>query len=192
MAPTTAHESTDGLINRGKPISYPRFATYRSAFRSLASFRIHSTIGRTDVAWQDGFSLGVILVASILVLNAVTTLYATIRFSIDNGLGTLYRGPCWEVKRMGFDIHILINVVGTLLLGTSNYFMQRLTCPTREEIDARHRDKRWLEIGILSLRNLRAIDKSRVWLWFFLGLSSFPIHLMYISCFLLLALGLRV
>jgi hypothetical protein len=65
-----------------------------------------------------------------------------------------------------------------LLLGISNYAMQCLTSPTRKEVDAQHARRNWLEVGVLSIRNLRLIDRGRVWLWFFLGLSSFPIHLM--------------
>jgi hypothetical protein len=121
------------------------------------------------------------VVAGVLLLNAAVTLWATVAFSVEGGLGTLHRGECPTIERIGFGLHIVINVIGTLLLGTSNYTMQCLTSPTRQEVDVQHARRNWLEVGVLSMRNLRAIDKSRVWLWFFLGFSSFPIHLMCVA-----------
>lgn len=54
--------------------------------------------------------------------------------------------------------------------------MQRLVAPTRQEIDDAHAKKKWLDIGMPSLRNLSAIHKGRMWLWIVLGLSSVPLH----------------
>jgi hypothetical protein len=56
--------------------------------------------------------------------------------------------------------------------------MQCLTSPTRSEVDSQHANKRWLEIGVLSMRNLQTIDRRRVWLWLLLGASVLPVSLM--------------
>jgi hypothetical protein len=118
------------------------------------------------------------LVALILVLNAVVMFWATLAFPSVAGIGTLHVDTCAKVSRTGIIIHILINAIGTLLLGASNFCMQCLTSPTRADIDAQHARHRWLEVGILSLRNLRVLGRGRAWLWFLLGTSSFPIHLL--------------
>jgi hypothetical protein len=125
--------------------------------------------------------LALFLVAMILILNSAVTLWASATYVLDESIGTLYRGQCEKVSRIGEGIHVFINVIGTLLLGASNFTMQCLSSPTRTEIDRGHAKKQWLEIGVLSLRNLRFINRVRLWLWIGLALSSVPIHLMYNS-----------
>lgn len=61
--------------------------------------------------------------------------------------------------------------------------MQCLAAPTRKEIDRFHAQGKYLDIGVPSVRNLRAIPRSKVLLWWALGLSSIPLHLMYNSAF---------
>ena len=56
--------------------------------------------------------------------------------------------------------------------------MQCLTAPTRADIDRAHEKNAWLDIGILSLKNLHYIGYQRLTLWTVLGLSSIPLHLL--------------
>ena len=56
--------------------------------------------------------------------------------------------------------------------------MQRLCAPTRQELDKAHRDHFWLDIGIVSVRNLAKISKRRLAIWLLLALSSVPLHLL--------------
>ena len=128
-----------------------------------------------------GVQTALFVVAIVLMANAAITMWTSITLTVSDGIGTLHVGPCAEVKKTGLGLHILINFLGTLLLGASNLCMQCLSSPTRSEVDAQHAQKEWLVIGILSLRNLRKINRRRVWLWFFLGMTSFPIHLMSVT-----------
>ena len=75
----------------------------------------------------------------------------------------------------------MINVLSTALLGASNYTMQCLTSPTRDEIDVAHARHDWLDIGTPSLRHLRKVSWDRIGLWWLLALSSIPLHLLYNS-----------
>jgi hypothetical protein len=61
--------------------------------------------------------------------------------------------------------------------------VQCVSAPTRVEIDRFHQKGKYLDIGVPSVRNLRAIPWSKVALWWTLGLSSIPLHLMYNSAF---------
>ena len=61
--------------------------------------------------------------------------------------------------------------------------MQILSAPTKKEIDGAHVKNRWLDIGVPSLRNLKAVATRKVIIWWLLGLSSIPLHLMYNSVF---------
>lgn len=75
-------------------------------------------------------------------------------------------------------IHILINIVSTLLLGASNYCMQTVSAPMRQDVDNAHARGKWLDIGIPSVRNVLYIEKRRLVVWLCLGLSSLPLHFM--------------
>ncbi len=56
--------------------------------------------------------------------------------------------------------------------------MQRLSAPTRQEVDKAHGAGTWLDIGIPSVRNVRRISWERRNLWILLALSSLPLHLL--------------
>ena len=87
------------------------------------------------------------------------------------------------VEKYDTWIHLAINVVSTALLSGSNYCMQVLCAPNRKEVDDAHARKRYMDIGVPSLRNLTLIRKEKLLLWCLLGLSSLPLHLMYNSMF---------
>src|SRR4051812_17828327 len=89
---------------------------------------------------------------------------------------TAFTGDCDKVARMTTALHLLINILSTLLLGASNFCMQRLVSPTRREVDVCHGKKKWLDIGMPSVRNLFSISKGRTAIWFLLALSSAPLH----------------
>lgn len=78
-------------------------------------------------------------------------------------------------------LHLAINVLGTILLGASNYCMQCLSFPTRDEVNKAHSRGAWLDIGVPSVRNLRQISSKRLALWWLLAVSSIPLHFLYNS-----------
>lgn len=61
--------------------------------------------------------------------------------------------------------------------------MQCLGSPTREEVDKAHSKGRFLHLGVPSIHNIRGIGFSRKLLWLSLGLSAFPLHLVYVTIF---------
>ena len=50
--------------------------------------------------------------------------------------------------------------------------MQCLSSPTRDEIKKAHSKGVWLDIGVLSVRNLRRLSKARVTLWWLLVIKA--------------------
>lgn len=100
---------------------------------------------------------------------------------LKDGVGTIKKGDCRDIKKLELWLHLGINVLSTMLLGGSNYTMQCLTAPTREDINKGHRSRVSLDIGILSLKNLMRASKRKVILWGFLAVSSVPLHLLYNS-----------
>lgn len=137
-----------------------------------------STRSKSYTGWRAGAVTCTFTAAVVLIVNTVLTIWATYTFHMQDGIGTLLEGSCSTVRTWGLWLHLTINALSTLLLGASNYCMQYLTSPTREEIDKAHARRVWLDIGVQSVRNPRYISSIRMILWCLLGLSSVPLHLM--------------
>jgi hypothetical protein len=95
-----------------------------------------------------------------------------------NGIADLITGPAQSISRWSTAAHLFINIASTMLLGASNYTMQVLGSPTRSDIDKAHVSGKWLDVGVLSTRNLWRIPWRRTTLWFLLASSSIPLHLL--------------
>lgn len=131
--------------------------------------------------WKVGVTTWAALAIVVCLLNIAALIWATVVHDSRGPIAPLYKGSCSTVSQMSLWMHLLINILSTLLLSGSNYTMQVLVCPTRTEVDKAHANASWLDIGIPSLRNLRAISRVRIVMWGIIGLSSFPLHLLYNS-----------
>ncbi|KAF2446815.1 hypothetical protein P171DRAFT_409004 [Karstenula rhodostoma CBS 690.94] len=118
----------------------------------------------------------------VLVVNVSWLLYAKTHYGgISSGLGIIQRGDCDVAKSTNTWLHLLINVLSTSLLTGSNAFMSAYCSPSRKEIDKAHAKRKWLHVGILSLRNLGKIAKRKSLVVLLLCVSSVPFHLLYNS-----------
>ncbi|KAJ5769580.1 hypothetical protein N7520_004139 [Penicillium odoratum] len=89
-----------------------------------------------------------------------------------------YQGDCSTSSHLSTAIHLIISILSTGLLMCSNFTMQCLSAPSREEVDAAHSRGRWLEVGTSGgIRNFQIMDWKRRILWFLLLITSTPIHL---------------
>ncbi|KAF2142331.1 uncharacterized protein K452DRAFT_308025 [Aplosporella prunicola CBS 121167] len=131
--------------------------------------------------WRGGLARSICAVGIVLLINLIFLNWACFKFGLAHSKGVFYRGDCETVDRLIMVAHLVINVLGTFLLGASNYGMQVLAAPTRDEVDEAHKRNSWLDIGAPSVRNFRYIDKRRAALWLVMGFSSIPLHLMYNS-----------
>lgn len=165
----------------GKPLPKVLDRVYRFGY-AVTPF-----CSRCTEVWRkiNGYHFGAMCCAwisgSVLIMNITATIWGSAAFGVERGLGTIQNGSCTTTKNLGFWLHLVINVLSTLLLGASNYSMQCLSAPTRSEIDQAHRKTQWLDIGVPSVRNLRRISASRITLWWLLAASSIPLHLFYNS-----------
>ncbi|KAF4452593.1 hypothetical protein F53441_4613 [Fusarium austroafricanum] len=98
------------------------------------------------------------------------------------GQSILYKGNCDKTSNANLWLHLLINIVGTGVLASSNFFMQGLVAPTRQEVDTAHRAGHWLEIGVQSLKNFRFLGWRKILFWVLFSLSSVPLHLVFNGC----------
>ncbi|KAF2500873.1 hypothetical protein BU16DRAFT_431906, partial [Lophium mytilinum] len=130
--------------------------------------------------WRLGVLTGCILSTVVLCINVILFVVgATAEGGYVDGFATLHKGPGHRIGNLSTMYHVLINVLSTSLLSASNYTMQVLCSPTRKEVDRAHARGQYLNIGILSTRNLWSISKRRLALWWILALSSVPLHLFY-------------
>ncbi|KAG5788667.1 hypothetical protein H9Q69_012276 [Fusarium xylarioides] len=124
------------------------------------------------------------ILATILTIFLVTALIISLH--VVNGGGAsifeetaILSGSCDKISRANLWIHLAINIIGTGVLGSSNFFMQVLVAPTRQDVDRAHASKRWVEIGVHSIHNFGFISKRRIFLWALFSLTSIPLHLVF-------------
>lgn len=129
--------------------------------------------------WRMGVLLGSCMSAFVLCINVGLAIYgSTTDTGYVDGIADLKFGSAAEISRWSTTFHLFINALSTMLLAASNYTMQVLSSPTRDDIDRVHRKGQWFDIGILSFRNLRRIPRQRIAMSLVLAWSSIPLHLL--------------
>ncbi|KAK2754167.1 hypothetical protein CKAH01_06105 [Colletotrichum kahawae] len=92
-----------------------------------------------------------------------------------------YESDCRNAAITNTMLHLFLNILSTIVLASSNFFMQILNSPSRSEVDAAHARGGWLDIGIPSWRNAFRLSRSKLFLWSLLALTSVMIHLLFNS-----------
>ncbi|RDW74212.1 hypothetical protein BP5796_07654 [Coleophoma crateriformis] len=105
---------------------------------------------------RTGVQVGLGISVFVFTINLLLLLVGAIRKpGYKAGIGTLHRGTSDSMSKLSTAYHILINIMSTGLLTSSSYCMQLLCAPRREDIDAAHAQGNYIDIGILSFRNLK-------------------------------------
>ncbi|KAJ5769280.1 hypothetical protein N7520_003839 [Penicillium odoratum] len=169
---------------QGNPsFSVPRFASLDLIAPFYPEADPHHPRAQTFRTWHTRRDIVLytccLIAILVFVLNLVTLLLGRRHFTG----GRVFYGNCSTSSRLSTLIHIAINILSSLLLFASNNCLQMLVAPTRKEIDQAHKEKRWLDIGKLSIRNLLHIDRKRLVVSLILVLSSIPLHFLYNSAF---------
>jgi hypothetical protein len=126
--------------------------------------------------WRGGFVFAIVGSSLVLLFNIICAIVAAAAGKPQDGIATIYTGNCDVASRWSTGLHLLINILSSALLGASSYCMQRVVAPTCEEIDKAHEKGKWLDVGVLSMRNLPNINKRRLGSWSLLVLISIPLH----------------
>lgn len=131
--------------------------------------------------WIKGALLCTYGAGTILAINIILSIIAT-TVGLSNFGGSfqainVYQGSCSMTGNWATGLHALINVLSTLLFAASNYVMQCLGAPSRADVNRAHRERKWLDIGTFSLRNLSILNKKQRILWGLLLVTSTPIHM---------------
>jgi hypothetical protein len=170
MHTLTARSNDDISVEQSK--SRPEEATLTSTGRVTSVQRYR----RRFSGWRFGVLNFAFWALAVFLVNLIVTIWGSITHKATDGV--LSEGDCERIKTLNSGVHILINVLSTIMLSGSNYCMQCLSAPTRVEVDKAHAARKWLDIGVPSFRNLRHIGRRRLILWLLLGTSSIPLHLL--------------
>ena len=130
---------------------------------------------------QGGVTNALILDIFILIVNIAVAGWLAINGGFTRELVIFQRRSCQTSTKIIIMIHLIINVLAALLLAASNYCMQILISPRREEVNLAHAAKKWLWIGVPNLTNLLHIPRTRRFTFLTLAVSSLPIHLIWNS-----------
>jgi hypothetical protein len=153
-----------------------------SKFVQVTQQRVTDRVrGSRFYGWRMGVLSGCLLASLVLCCNIALVVAGAYRYEggyDDEGIANLMYGDELTISRYNTALHIFINILSSALLAGSNYTMQVLSSPTRLEIDRAHARGDWLEIGILSVRNLKRISRNRAILCVILATSSIPLHLL--------------
>ena len=151
-------------------------------------FKKRSKWAEISSGWRLSLVYGAGASTVVLLINLGVTIWSSTLKKGDENSGdrqsnnrrVLFQGSCEESRKLNVVLHIFINVFSSVLLAASSYGMQCLTAPNRAEVDKSHAVQRWMDIGILSVRNLRGVSWKRSILWFLLTMSSIPLHLLLV------------
>ena len=148
-------------------------------------FQPKSIAARWPRGCRGGVTNAIILGISTLILNIAITSWLLTENGFDHNLVTMKRMSCESSRRVITLAQLIINILASLLLAASNYCMQILSSPRREEVDAAHAANEWLSIGVPNCKNLRYLPWTRRLLLLILALCSLPVHLLWNSAILL-------
>jgi hypothetical protein len=158
------------------PSPRPRFASLALLSPFIPEADPQNPRAQTFKAWHSRRDIVLKSASMVATIVLLTNFVGTLVLAKAYKESSIYRGDCNRTSAISTGIHVLINILASLLLGASNLCMQLLVAPTRSEIDKAHRKQIWLDIGIPSLRNLPHIARRRRVIWWILGISSLPLH----------------
>jgi hypothetical protein len=177
----TDEDSGEGRTSLTKRTQALRWATLRSRPADTHNFSNASRLSKSNFpfnGWRLGLLLTFISVALCLCIEVALLTTGVVVARPQNGTGILYQGSCSRVKYLTVVLLLPINMIGTVLAGASNYLMQCLAAPTRKSIDKAHAAGHFVNIGLLSLQNLSFLPGWKGWLWYAVGFSTIPTHLL--------------
>lgn len=130
--------------------------------------------------WRKTAVINTSIVAFFLVANFSILIWSVAKSGIS-GNNVFSKDDCNKISLLNTFLHLLLNIASSLIIASSNFFMQVLNSPTRAEVDRAHARKHWLDIGVPSLRNVLNVSPYKSLAWLLFSLSSVPIHLLFNS-----------
>ncbi|KAF9066200.1 hypothetical protein BDP27DRAFT_1365818 [Rhodocollybia butyracea] len=118
---STLREHTTSLYDYSKNLEKapsPQQSWWRSKLKGFGP--------RLPTGWHFGVWVATSQAVSVLILNIAILIYTTVKTG-GSSSGLLFEGDCLTVDHLNIRVHLVINILSTLLLGASNYVMQKHT-----------------------------------------------------------------
>ncbi|KAH8766124.1 hypothetical protein F5883DRAFT_496436 [Diaporthe sp. PMI_573] len=133
--------------------------------------------------WRKSAHINTFLVSTVFLVLLSCHIILWAKPDSTAGYQIIHSGRCDGngVGRLNTVLHLIINVLSSLVLASTNFFMQVLNAPSREELDTAHEKGSWLDIGVPSPRNAFKVSRFKMIMWLLFFLSSIPIHLLFNS-----------
>lgn len=102
----------------------------------------HDGSWRLLTGWQMCVSVSCVCTLLVLVCNVGLLAWAQTHPLTAANTRVIWKGDCGRSKRVATWSHLGINISSTVILASSNYAMQILVAPTREDVDRAHSQDR--------------------------------------------------
>ncbi|KAI1389608.1 uncharacterized protein F4822DRAFT_205946 [Hypoxylon trugodes] len=146
---------------------------------TFSSWSRQSGLRRHITGWRGGVIFNSLISFIILLVGIICLILVIARARLLSGESAIYSGGCATAERINMGIHVVINACGIAIIAGANYVFQILSSPTRRELAVAHGNKRWLDIGIPSLRNFAHISGFRTALAIIVLLSAVAAQIIY-------------
>ena len=166
--------ATHGRAHSRKPILGSQASYHRPQPEAGAELNVR--VKRMQ-GWRLGTLVSCFAVATCLVLELALLIYSIRTNRPRGGLGMLYDGSCAKVKKLSILVLLPLNIIGTVLISTSNYVMQAVAAPTRLEVNQSHVRGGFRNIGMPTSYDMVNGRPYKSTLWWILALTTMPIHL---------------
>lgn len=143
--------------------------------------RLYHNVLLRPTTWKTAARFNCVVLVFFVFPLLVLTILSHVKSTGHSQFLMLPEGNCKNVSMVNKGLHLVSNVASSLVLASSNFFMQILNAPNRSEVDRAHRKGTWLEIGVPSIRNTFRVSWFKTFFWVVLFLSSIPIHLVFNS-----------
>lgn len=133
--------------------------------------------------WKKSAFINTVLVSIVFLILLSWQIILWAKTGNAGAYQIIHIGDCADdsVGRLNTVLHLIINILSSLVLASTNFFMQVLNAPSREELDSAHEKGSWLDIGVPSPRNAFKVSRFKMIMWLLFFLSSIPIHLLFNS-----------
>ena len=126
--------------------------------------------------WRSSLKVGLVLNIVIVVINIVLLMVAAARQEFPRT--SIFSGDCSVMNSRSIGLALFVNIASPFCLGSANAAAQCLMAPTKHDVVEAHQSGKALEIGVISLHNLKFIPTTRRVLCVLLLPGSLPLHLL--------------
>ncbi|KAI1211594.1 uncharacterized protein F4807DRAFT_395650 [Annulohypoxylon truncatum] len=141
---------------------YSQSADATRDLNTFSSWSRKSGLRRHITGWRGGVIFNCLISFIILLAGIICLILVIAEAKLLSGESAIYTGDCTTADHINYGIHIVVSVCGIAILSGANYVFQILSSPTRREVTVAHENKRWLDVGIPSIRNFKHISSFRV------------------------------